>query len=74
MEIEQDVDSALFLYRDEYYNENSELKNIIELIIRKQRQGELKGIPMYFDGAHQRIRDLTFEERGRIRNVINSNR
>ncbi len=37
--IEQDADVVLFLYRDEYYNEDSEKKNIGELIIAKHRNG-----------------------------------
>ena len=57
-EIEQDVDSAIFLYRDEYYNEDSEDKNIMEAIIRKQRNGSLGNVPLYFNGATQEIRDF----------------
>lgn len=37
--IEQDADLVAFLYRDEYYNPESEKKNIAELIIAKQRNG-----------------------------------
>lgn len=37
--IEQDADVVLFLYRDEYYNEDTEKKNIGELIIAKHRNG-----------------------------------
>src|SRR5690606_12270440 len=37
--IEQDADMVMFLYRDDYYNEDSEKKNIAELIIGKQRNG-----------------------------------
>ena len=37
--IEQDADVVVFLYRDEYYNPNSEKKNIAEAIIAKQRNG-----------------------------------
>ena len=37
--IEQDADVVLFLYRDEYYNEDSEKKNIGEVIIAKHRNG-----------------------------------
>lgn len=37
--IEQDADVVLFLYRDEYYHEDSEQKNIGELIIAKHRNG-----------------------------------
>ena len=37
--IEQDADIVMFLYRDDYYNEDSEKKNIAEVIIAKQRAG-----------------------------------
>ena len=38
--IEQDADAILFLYRDDYYNENSEEKNVAECIVSKNRHGE----------------------------------
>ena len=38
--IEQDADCVLFLYRDDYYNENSDRKNIAECIVAKNRHGE----------------------------------
>lgn len=38
--IEQDADSIMFLYRDEYYNENTEDKGIAECIVSKNRHGE----------------------------------
>ncbi len=38
--IEQDADSVMFIYRDDYYNENSEEKNIAECIVAKNRHGE----------------------------------
>ena len=37
---EQDADSVMFIYRDDYYNENSEEKNIAECIVAKNRHGE----------------------------------
>ena len=37
--IEQDADIVIFLYRDDYYNEESEEKNIAEVIIAKHRAG-----------------------------------
>ncbi len=39
--IEQDADIVAFLYRDDYYDKESEKKNIIEIIIAKQRNGLL---------------------------------
>jgi replicative DNA helicase len=50
--IEQDADEVLFLYRDEYYNENTEDKGIAECIVSKNRHGEtgtvkLQWVPQY---------------------------
>ena len=50
--IEQDADIVLFLYRDDYYNEASEKRNIAECIVAKNRHGEtgkveLKWLPEY---------------------------
>ena len=38
--IEQDADSVMFIYRDDYYNKDSEEKNVAECIIAKNRHGE----------------------------------
>ena len=38
--IEQDADEVIFIYRDDYYNENSDEKNVAELIVAKNRHGE----------------------------------
>ena len=50
--IEQDADVIMFLYRDDYYNENSEEKNVAECIVSKNRHGEtgtvkLQWLPQY---------------------------
>jgi replicative DNA helicase len=50
--IEQDADAVMFLYRDDYYNENSEEKNVAECIVAKNRHGEtgtvkLQWLPQY---------------------------
>jgi len=50
--IEQDADSVMFLYRDEYYNENTEDKGVAECIVAKNRHGEtgtvkLQWLPQY---------------------------
>ena len=39
--IEQDADVVMFLYRDDYYNKDSQKKNISEVIIAKQRNGPI---------------------------------
>ena len=50
--IEQDADAILFLYRDDYYNQDSEEKNVAECIVSKNRHGEtctvkLQWLPQY---------------------------
>lgn len=50
--IEQDADIVMFLYRDDYYHEDSEKRNIVEVILAKHRNGstgmvELAWIPQY---------------------------
>ena len=56
--IEQDADEVLFLYRDDYYHENSEEKNVAECIVAKNRHGETgtvkhQWLPQYTTFASQ---------------------
>ena len=46
--IEQDADIVAFLYRDDYYDAESEKKNIIEIIIAKQRNGPVGKVELVF--------------------------
>ncbi|MFZ3590495.1 replicative DNA helicase [Bacillus sp. DJP31] len=46
--IEQDADIVAFLYRDDYYDKESENKNIIEIIIAKQRNGPTGTVELAF--------------------------
>lgn len=56
--IEQDADVVAFLYREEYYNPDTDKKNIMEVHIRKHRNGPTGNIDLYFDREKQRIRSL----------------
>ena len=50
--IEQDADIVMFLYRDAYYNDDSEEQNIAECIVAKNRHGETDTVRLHWDGAH----------------------
>lgn len=56
--IEQDADVVMFLYRDEYYNKETEEKNIGECIIAKQRNGPVGTVKMAWIGAHSKFANL----------------
>ncbi len=59
--IEQDADVILFIYRDEYYNEESPDKGVAELIIGKQRNGEIGTCRAAFIGKYTRFENLAPE-------------
>lgn len=50
--IEQDADCVLFIYRDDYYNEDSEHKGEADVIISKQRNGVTGKVTLLFRGDH----------------------
>ena len=55
--IEQDADEVLFLYRDEYYNENTEDKGIAECIVAKNRHGEVGTVKLQWIPQYQTFSD-----------------
>ncbi len=55
--IEQDADEVLFLYRDEYYNENTEDKGIAECIVSKNRHGEVGTVKLQWIPQYQTFAD-----------------
>ena len=55
--IEQDADIVMFLYRDEYYHDDSEKKNIGEVIVAKNRHGETGTVELVWFGQVQKFAD-----------------
>ena len=53
--IEQEADVIMFLYRDEVYNEKSEAKGVAEIIIAKNRQGQIGTVRLGFEGMYSRF-------------------
>lgn len=56
--IEQDADIVMFLYRDDYYNQDSEKKNIAEVIIAKQRAGSTGTVELAWLGKYTKFANL----------------
>lgn len=56
--IEQDADIVAFLYRDEYYNPDTEKKGIAEVIIAKQRNGPTGTIDLMWLGKYTKFADI----------------
>jgi len=56
--IEQDADIVIFLYREDFYNPESDRQNITDLFIKKHRNGPTGSLSVYFDILQQRFRDL----------------
>ena len=56
--IEQDADVIMFIYRDEYYNPESEDRGVAEIIIGKQRSGSTGTVKLRYDGQYTRFSNL----------------
>lgn len=78
-QIEQDADLIAFVYRDEYYNQDSPFKGIAEVITRKNREGVVGTSYMTFSPEQTRFRDFAgqlpqveapkFQRAGSVRSV-----
>lgn len=60
--LEQDADVVLFIYREDKYMDNTENKNIAEIIIAKHRNGPTGSIKLYFDEQRVSFKNLEKEE------------
>jgi replicative DNA helicase len=56
--IEQDADVVMFIYRDWYYNHDTDKQNITEILIKKHRNGALDDIELYFHPEQRKFTDL----------------
>lgn len=56
--IEQDADVVAFIYREEYYNPETDRAKITDIFIKKHRNGPTGAIELYFDNEKQRFRSL----------------
>lgn len=56
--LEQDADIVMFLYREDYYDKDTENKNITEIIIAKHRNGPVDSIQLFFQKEYTKFRDL----------------
>ena len=56
--IEQDADVVMFIYRDDYYNKDTEKKNVAEIIIAKQRNGPIGTVELGWLGNRQKFVNL----------------
>ncbi len=56
--IEQDADIVMFLYRDDYYNPDSEKKNIAEVILAKHRSGSTGTIELLWMGNYTKFANI----------------
>ena len=57
--LEQDADMVAFLYREDYYNPETEKKNLTELIIDKNRNGPTETVELYFHKNFTRFTDYS---------------
>jgi len=62
--IEQDADVVIFLSRPDYYDKETDKKNICEVIIEKNRHGATGKVSIYWDGAHTSFRTLSGDTNG----------
>ena len=57
--IEQDADVVMFIYRDEYYNKDTEKKGVAEIIIQKQRAGSTGKVELAWLGQYTQFANLS---------------
>jgi replicative DNA helicase len=56
--IEQDADVVMFVYRDDYYDQESEHKGEAEIIVAKHRSGPLDTVNLVYQGRYTRFANM----------------
>ncbi len=56
--IEQDADVVMFIYREDYYDKDTDRKGITDILIRKHRNGPTGEVELFFHPEQMRFRDL----------------
>jgi len=64
--IEQDADVVMFLYREDYYNRESDKKGVTEILIKKHRNGPTGMCELFFQPEQMRFRDLERKRAGEV--------
>ena len=59
--IEQDADIVMFIYRDEYYNPDSEKKGVAEVIVAKQRSGPTGPVELAWLSQYTKFGNLEYQ-------------
>lgn len=62
--IEQDADVVMFIYREDYYNKESERRNISDVLIRKHRNGPTGDVELFFSPELMLFRSLDRKREG----------
>ncbi len=57
-ELEQVADLVIFIYREDYYNPETEKKNLAEIIIAKHRNGPIGTVELFFHKEHSKFGNL----------------
>ncbi|MEI6040081.1 MAG: replicative DNA helicase [Candidatus Berkelbacteria bacterium] len=62
--IEQDADVVMFIYRDDYYEKDTELKNIAEVLIRKHRNGPVGDLQLFWKPEYMKFGNIETKREG----------
>jgi replicative DNA helicase len=60
-EIEQDADIVMFVYRDDYYNKDTPDTGLAELIVAKNRMGQIGFVKCEFHGDYSKFKDMEID-------------